>query len=359
MKKFRTFIKIFLITILLFFLYNSLVWNFITKDLMSDNTKTYTNGGLSRLGYMPFMNIKKKNYNTLPGQQIELNEYKGQKIDIITIGDSFSNGGSGGKNAYYQDYILSYQNLSVLNIKMMKYKNEQYLDFIIKFVNSKYLDEIHPKYIIIEAAECAAVQRYSLDTDFNQKLEYKNLKSLSNFLYKIKNKPTNLFEFINNANLKILYNWFLYKLSHNAFASQTYIMNINKSLFSTKYNKKLMFHRFDLDLINFNADDDNINKVNKNLNSLAKKLSKKGIKLYFMPCPDKYTLYSKYIINNPYPESKFFEKLRPLPKKYILIDTKAILSNELEKGEKDIYYADDTHWSYKASEAIFNNVKFK
>ena len=63
-----------------------------------------------------------------------------------------------------------------------------------------------------------------------------------------------------------------------------------------------------------------------------------------MPCVDKYNLYSDYVVNNPYPRSIFFEKLRMLPKKYFFIDTKAILAAKLCKGEKDVFYADETHW---------------
>jgi len=102
-----------------------------------------------------------------------------------------------------------------------------------------------------------------------------------------------------------------------------------------------------------------IDKLNNNLNALSKILKKKNIKLYFMPAVDKYNLYSKYIVNNTYPQSIFFEELRKLPKEYTFIDTKTILLEELKKGVKDIYHSDDTHWSYKASEAIFKKVKFE
>ena len=78
-----------------------------------------------------------------------------------------------------------------------------------------------------------------------------------------------------------------------------------------------------------------------------------------MPVVDKYNLYSKYIVSNIYPQSIFFEELRKLPKEYNLIDTKAILAQEIEKSKKDIFYVDDTHWNYKASEVIFNIVNFE
>jgi hypothetical protein len=40
------------------------------------------------------------------------------------------------------------------------------------------------------------------------------------------------------------------------------------------------------------------------------------------------------------------------------IDTKTLLREELERGEKDIFYADDTHSSWKASVKIVDNIEF-
>ena len=77
-----------------------------------------------------------------------------------------------------------------------------------------------------------------------------------------------------------------------------------------------------------------------------------------MPVVDKYNLYSNFIVDNPYPRSTFFEKLRQLPKRYAFIDTKQILMEELERGELDLYYPDDSHWSWKAPQKIFNTVRF-
>jgi hypothetical protein len=77
-----------------------------------------------------------------------------------------------------------------------------------------------------------------------------------------------------------------------------------------------------------------------------------------MPAVDKYNLYRPYITSNKYKESIFFEELSMLDKKYTFINTKEILSDLLGKGIKDIFYADDTHWSYKASEAIVNSNSY-
>ena len=99
-------------------------------------------------------------------------------------------------------------------------------------------------------------------------------------------------------------------------------------------------------------------KINSNLNQLALLLQQRGIKLYFMPVVDKYELYADYILGNRYGRSDFFEQMRTQNKKYSFIDTKYLLGDLLRNGVKDVYYVDDTHWSWKASNAIFTSVKF-
>jgi hypothetical protein len=148
----------------------------------------------------------------------------------------------------------------------------------------------------------------------------------------------------------------LYHYDDNAYTSNCYIIKLNKNMFTSKDPYSLLFYK---DTIKYNESitTEKIQKVNENLNRLSLQLKTKGIKLYFMPAVDKLNLYSKYIVNNKYGESTFFEQLRPLKKEYILIDTKTILEQEVDRGVKDIFYSDDTHWSYKASEAIAKNLK--
>jgi len=81
--------------------------------------------------------------------------------------------------------------------------------------------------------------------------------------------------------------------------------------------------------------------------------------LFFMPVVDKYDLYYNYISNNPYEKNYFFDILKVLDKQYTMIDTKNILNDLIIDNIKDVYYADDTHWSYKASEAIAEDKSFR
>lgn len=82
-------------------------------------------------------------------------------------------------------------------------------------------------------------------------------------------------------------------------------------------------------------------------------------KLTNFRAPDKYNVYYDYIEFKKHPRNTFFSKIRPLPKRYNFIDTKFILEEAIKKGQKDIYHVDDTHWSYKASEIIAENIILK
>jgi hypothetical protein len=80
-----------------------------------------------------------------------------------------------------------------------------------------------------------------------------------------------------------------------------------------------------------------------------------------MPAVDKYELYRDLVVEADSaraPRSVFFQELRKLPKIYRFIDTKALLEEELKHGELDIYYADDSHWSWKAPQKIFETERF-
>ena len=73
-------------------------------------------GDLARMTYS--VDLIDKRYVDINLERKHINHflYNGENIDLITIGDSFSEGGGGGKNPYYQDYIANNFNLNVLNI---------------------------------------------------------------------------------------------------------------------------------------------------------------------------------------------------------------------------------------------------
>lgn len=337
--------------LLAFVAVNALIWKCWTENILAGS---YNGGDLSRMGYLPGSKLLRKNHVDLPVRHLEESDYQGQPVRVLTIGDSFTNGGGGGKNRFYQDYIASINRCTVLNIE--PYQAVDPLHLAVVFNNNGYLERIRPKYLVLGASEKFSVAQYAKPIDFTMNIPLERLAGLKRMGYNA--KPGVKVSFINDGNFKFLYYSFLYLFSDHAFISKTYVRGLDRPLFSVANGRKLLFYRDDLRKIPL-ATPKAVALVNDNLNTLADLLRKKGIRLYFMPSVDKYNLYSKFIVDNPYPESRFFEELRKLPKRYVLIDTKQLLLVELDRGEKDVFYPDDTHWSWKAAEKIFSETLFE
>ena len=356
MIKYKKFIKNFILVIIGLLLFHFTIWNIYTKYVFP---KSYLIGDLGRMSYQIKSLLPRKITNNLSNTHIESYDYNNTDIDIIVIGDSFSNGGGSGKNTYYEDYISTYNHKSVLNIQQLKGTNN-YIESILVLLKNNLLDKMNIKYVLIETVEREAVNRFTGTPDFNITLPKKDIiKQFSDKTNAFHGEDKNIANsFISNLNINALKYNIMYHFNDHAFSSNVYKYKLNKNLFTCKEENSLLFYKDDIKHIG-NSTKENIKKLNDNFNKLAVILKQKDIKLYFMPVVDKYNLYEPYISNNKYQKSTFFEYLRVLPKEYTLIDTKDILCKELNKGVKDLYYPDDTHWSYKASEAIFKKVKFE
>lgn len=348
----KKFTKIIFFIITLFVFYNLIIWNFYTKKLLNHSDKNVTSGDLSRMGYLSQYSFERKNEFTLNNLHLNHNYDKKKDIDILTIGDSFSNGGANGLNKYYQDYLSTQCNCNVLNINKLKNTNN-YIESIFYLLHSGFLKNKNIKYIIVESTERKVIERFSGDNSFEKSLlkldinRYIPNVTINDYLPQI--------SFINNGNFKYLFYKLGYLISSNAFISKVYVEKLDKKYFSHKRGNKLLFYYRDISSVK-NSTDENIKKVNDNFNLLSQKLSTQNIKLIFMPVVNKLNLYYEKIENkDSYPKSQFFEKLRKLKKDYIFIDTKKILKSYLDK-EKDLFYLDDTHWSYKSSEIISKEI---
>lgn len=342
MYKYKQYLKIFIFSSTFIILFNFIIWNMYTKKVFIQDKIV---GDLARMSYQINLIDERENISFLSKKHINYNQWNGREIDIITLGDSFSNAGAGGINPYYQDYLSSILNFDVINIQATKYG---FIETILGLKTSGILDRMNPKFIILQSVERSSISRYSKSIDFNLDINYKYMDDLLKKEYK--NTISNP-SFLTHLNLNaLLYNLF-YKYDDNAFYSKVYKAKLSKCFFNTRICDELLFYYEDLKNIN-HSNSDSIKKLNDNLNKLQLILDENNIKLLFMPVVDKYNLYSEYLIENNYDKSNFFENLRLHEKKYYFIDTKKILKMLLEKEEKDIYYADDTHWSFLASQQI-------
>lgn len=353
----RKFVYVFVIIIAIFVVSHLIIWETSMKKVLAP-PDGYVVGDISRIGYDPsIVRTKKSEIITLKRRHQLYNTKLSKKIDMVTFGDSFTRGNGGGVNPFFQDYIEKYSGINVAHFhNYLGHYN--CVNTLLIMLNSGIFDEIKPKYVILESAQREVPRRLGINLDLEKKFPKNNVKK---YYSTYPEKPFNTLKgrkvkFINSGNYKYLLFKFLYLFDEKAFISKIYRFGIKDDYPDRPY---MSIYKDDIRFIRY-VTPSSIAKVNQNLNAIGKKLQEKGIKLYFMPAPDKYTLYYKCLADNKHPRSKFFDLLRKQDKKYYtLIDTLAILDKEIDKKTKGIYFPDDTHWTNKASNAIFKEVKFE
>jgi hypothetical protein len=357
---FRRFTGGFFCCLVIFVGINALIWFGWTREITDPHRNA---GDLLRVGYILGHVSPRQNVDDLPRRHIRASEYKKQPVDMLTVGDSFSIGGGGGRNRHYQDYIASLQGLTVLNAPVEgNFGNAGGYAPVLalsRLINSGYLDIIKPKYVLLESGERYTIQRLTNEFSMQETATIEEMdRSFDGHRVEEKQSKKVLFDFhfINDGNWKFIGNNVQYLFRDKALGSKVIITRLNRRFFSTDQGDQLIFHSEDAKHCKLSTPA-SVAEANQNLNRLAAVLKTKGITLIFMPIVNKLNLYEPYLRTHRYPRSIFFEELRKLHRDYLLIDTKEILSRALEKGELDIYHQDDTHWTWKASQAIFSAVR--
>lgn len=338
----------FLLLVGMFFWGNVCLWHMYTKDrfIRLDNHGDLTSMAFLSHGSPTVSNSSPKKVHI---EYLDyINMVNKPSVDIITIGDSFSNGAGG---AYYQDYIEEKYNKTVLNIPMMEDNNP--LTTLDRLIATGIIDEIHPQVVILESVERAAADRFSRSGDKPENLNRESfVKYYASQEKKDQPEGEGIFPGImTKANKKLLKFKYKYHSNEKQFSDEVYKADLCKNLFTDNGRENLLLYYHD-DLW-YQHQDVNYSQINKNLNELAEKLRAKGIRSVVMVNVDKMDLYYPYIVKSEdIPENNFMEKLSKQPKKYIYIDTKAILRKALANGETDIYWHDDTHWSWIGQQKV-------
>ena len=309
-----------------YLIYHLFIWNFYTSKIFGRTDNMYI-GDLGRMSYQVNSLFPRKLTYTLPKRLLNTKTYDGQAIDVLTIGDSFSNAVTGGKNPYYQDYLASKYNLNILNIMNITNNRHRLLETIISLYNNGWLQSHKPKLIIIESAQRGVYERFARKFDWSQ--QRFNITPLI-----IHTKTNNSYiphlQPINTANYKFPYYGMKYTLTNRAQKDVVKI-KLNKPLFSTSnYSTNLLFHYSDVQSIK--NDIKLVTKINQNFNYLAKILKSLNIKLLFLVAPDKYDIYYDYIQNNKFPKNEFFNLIQPLQKQYLFIESEKILKDKLKNN---------------------------
>ena len=348
---YRTFNLTFVAGAVLFVLFNALTWHYALRPLLT-RYQGMVIGDLARLGYVTDLVQPRRNRTTLPRRHLEAADYEGGPVDLLTIGDSFSNGGAGGPNRYYQDFIASRLGWKVLNLRILPGTHD--IDTINILLNNGILQRIHPRYLLLESTARKVTSRYVSPPDWHRNMERARIDAYYRFgshqagATGLELPPV---RFINTGNIKYWWNRLMYRLDDCAFTSKACRVRLRAPRFSVGDGREMLFYRGDLHALHKHTPA-NVRAIDDTLNALHARLAAAGIQLIFMPVVTKYGLYQPDFSDPDYEPDPLFRLLRKQPADYPWIDTEAILRGAVNRGEKDVFYIDDSHWTPKASALI-------
>lgn len=304
-------------------------------------------GDIGRLGLIPFGEEYERELNkgalhdTLFHTITSPDEIGRQSVDVLTIGDSFSQQGSYG----YQNYI-SLKGLKVANCQRDLYNNP--LQFAYNLMQMNLIDSTNVKVLVVEVVE-RYFELFSLSFSVKD-VQIKKI-AIKKDRHRIQNSNSSFWS------IKRARDFVFYKFMY----SPIYEADLNTELFTSRYPRKLFFYYEDIEN-GVSIDSINEDKVATAFKTIYQKADEQGITLILMIAVDMYDLYQGHIVRNRWPAKTINEDIcRIIGKKQNVLLTKDCLLPLIEEGEKDVFLNNDTHWSYKASmtvaEELFNRIK--
>ncbi|MDR1759597.1 MAG: hypothetical protein LBR60_03615 [Fibrobacter sp.] len=298
--------------------------------------KPNVSGDLGILGQIPFgkdynENLK-RNYLT-ENWVVDTFAVSGKKpaakkrVKIFTIGDSFSQQGIFG----YQNYLAHILGDTVINVKTEGIN--RHIQTAVSLLNSGLLDSTICRMVIIQQVDRDAVMVLN-QIDFEKPYEVPEKSKQA----KDANKNGDLYNLCSWIRLQFNYENPIVK--HDL--KQEYFTHSSFSHELFHYYKDLWFEK------TMPADTE---KAGENLIRLNEKFAEKGIQMVFLLASDKYDVYRPFMTDDSLPIDTTTSFLSNIPGVFVF-DTKGLLQKMVQSGEKDVYMVNDSHWSYKGSEAV-------
>lgn len=299
-------------------------------------------GDLGRLGNITFDKTYSEKFTKYPcasSYTIDVTSFDDitDTMPILVIGDSFSQRGE------YVHFMSSELQQKVQILKSKKIINRNSPEEVFLFLLKKKKDL--PPIILIESVERYCIYRLS-------SLSFSNMRHI---------------EINDNSEQSMRSSFFTkmgeyYKnlLGMENIQSPVLHEHLQTPLFSCKDSECDLFFYSDDTICYFNED---IINAYKKLDTLYTLATNRGITLYYMVAADKYDAYEEKIKNHHYPQKHDFIKPKDYAWRENFYFSKDTLDVLINKGVKDVYYCNDTHWSpigaKAVGEAIARRIKSK
>ncbi len=340
---------------------NVAFWHLVTKKTFYEQDG---HGDLARIGSFVAAPSITKNITYPNGSHREFQDYlregRQEHYTVMTVGDSIS-AGSGG--TYYQDYMAQAYGIDSINvIRLFRGEISRDIDVyqtVRLMIAYGYIDEIKPEYLILECGERMISRHFASaimplpgltrEEYEHQYLNYREVRGREMI------PPSTLLSTTMGAANKQYIDNRLYARSYPDHMSlQVGKKELTIPAFTSQGQENILYYyQEEMDYLIKRPDAE---KVNATLNQLAEELAQHGVQLVVMPFADKSDAYYPYVKDADYPENPFFMELRSLDKSYRFIDIKKIMREAIAAGETDLYWGDDTHWSWKGQQVVVDEL---
>ena len=251
--------------------------------------------------------------------------------DVLTVGDSFSGMGRLG----YQNYLAA-QGVSVANCIRELYENP--FQYAYNILDRGLVDSTNISVLVVQVGERDLVSRSEeFDIDKVDMADYQPGTSSNGDA-----------ENPNAWSLLRARDFLMYRLQW----SPVYKVTLDKDFFNNKEPRSLYFYCADI-INGLTIEGGSKQKIQAVFQILTQKAEERGVALLLMFPVDKYDMYQDHIVANPYPRKTYIEDAREIfgDTPHVLL-CKYLLTPLIERGEKDVFLFDDSHWSIKASEIV-------
>lgn len=306
----------------------------------------------------------------------DVTQYAGDST-VLVLGDSFTQLGSRSFVTYLQHYLPGWQVLGLKTMKSDKTFEWRYIhvvndasgrhakefmemaDYVVYLLQN---EERLPKTIVLETTETFLIDRMSRvkrEIDVNELRDFEDCDDLS---------------FANAQQDKIGGNNDMYS-TKNVVKRMTGLVTYAQKwakMFVGIIHKPIMYEA-DKDLFTANRCERSIYTISNrphviepseveasinNMRWLTELAVSRGVNLIFFVCPEKLTIYKKYALdpalrNSDYVLRDVFKQMENEPN---YINNYDLIQSCIDKGTKDMYICNDTHWSYIAADITAQNL---
>ena len=293
-----------------------------------------TTGDLGHLGLIPFDcqdDSTEESMELLFTDIRQSDSLRHVHADVLTVGDSFSKMGRLG----YQNYLAA-QDVSVVNCTRDLYDNP--FQYAYNILDLGLVDSTNVKVLVVQVGERDLVSRaeeFDVDKVDMVELDPEPLPNTGG------GSP-------NAWSLLRARDFLMYRLHW----SPVYEVTLDRDYFNSREPRSLYFYCADISN-GLNIGESSRQRIKTVFQTLSQKAEDRGIALLLMLPVDKYDLYQDHIVDNPYPRKTYvedaYEIFGDVPN---VLLCKPLLTPLIDKGEKDVFLFDDSHWSIKAAEIV-------